>query len=171
MNKLIYPILLIAAFACSEIKKSPDNFADLEKLNAQSDSIPEEAYISQDSLWAIDFLADSVTDVDIDDYIFDNEGFTGCVDWHYPDELNFSKVLDAMKWQHPSDIHYRFDYYPCDIKGELDMKSGKSYDFSMNSGGFIAIYNDEENFYLGSEKEWLKRYFLGIKLTDEEMEN
>ena len=171
MKKSILIILILLNIACSEIKKSAKNPTQSEGLKViATDSLSADSFVNQDSIWAKTFLADSITEVDVDDLIFDNESFTGCVDWNYPEEDEMVKVIDAMKWQNGTEIHYKFDYFPCDIKGELELESGKSYEFSLNSGGFIAIFNDEENFYLGCEEKWLMRYFLGIKLTEEEME-
>ena len=184
MKHIIFILTILIISSCnnsnSDLKKEDVKTVELP-INKNSDAadsiIPlpkvklkdSTEFKFEDEYWAYLFENESIEQIKFN--LISLDSTNKCDNWNTPTESNLNTILEELKWQHSSDIHYVFDHYNCFIEGEIKTNK-KSYLFNINAGGFISISNSngKQIFYLGAEDKELNIHFLSIKMTPEQLE-
>ena len=175
-------ILVFAMSSCntSRLEKDKNEANDSLKItvNDSREVINEKENISkedsilnsqfEDRKWAMAFLQDSIVLIDSLKKDFDSCCISECESWKYPKKDELAYVIEKMYWDHPMEITEVYDTYKCELKGYIKTKLNKEYTFYLNAGGYVHIYGENVNFYLGCQDTTIKNYFLKIKPTTEE---
>ena len=151
----------------SEVNGTNDNVKDLDSSKYLQDSIiNKKPFVFEEKELADKFFSDTIFEVESIHKIFD----TDCKDWNYPDKTQLTIIIENMKWQFGSDIHYMFSHYPCQLSGFLKSMNGKKYKYYLNAAGYISITGKDGSFFLGMEDKKFEKFFFDIKFTQEEFE-
>lgn len=89
-----------------------------------------------------------------------------CNDWTI-DSTTAATLLPNFKPINGQDWHYFYDVLPCEVTGSL-LVSGVEYNFSINAGSYLVLYNSQNNFYYGCDS--CKDHFLSHPATFEDFE-
>lgn len=81
-----------------------------------------------------------------------------CIQWKL-DEEEIIKIFVLSKIISGSEIHDLYYDLPCRINGEV--RIGKVlFNFIINGGSFVYVYNFDQKFYLGCSQEKCKEFFI-----------